>query len=72
MTSVGGDAVTLAASGAGVVTSKFGSVYHVATSAAGEQITGNSAASPLHVNTALLIGAASVVGSVMLGALITL
>ncbi|KAJ2920255.1 hypothetical protein MD484_g165, partial [Candolleomyces efflorescens] len=73
VTSVGGEAITLAASGAGVATSKFGSVYTVATSAAGAQITGNSdsGAQSLQGRSTLLVGAATIVGSALLGAFIT-
>jgi hypothetical protein len=41
VTSAGGPAITLAASGAGVVTSFAGSVYTIATSSAGSAVTGS-------------------------------
>ncbi|TFK30369.1 helix-turn-helix transcription factor, AraC type [Coprinopsis marcescibilis] len=73
ITSVGGEAITLADEGAGVLTSKFGSQYHVATAAAGAEISSvrnnNAASANLpHVRSTLLIGAATVLGSALLGA----
>lgn len=69
ITSEGGDAITLAASGAGVVTSKFGSVYTVATAAAATAV--NNAATPsTSMQAPLLIGIATVMISTMLGAFI--
>ena len=70
ITSVGGDALTLATSGAGVVTSKFGSIYTVATAAAATAV-GHSAATPsASMQAPLLIGIATVMISTMLGAFI--
>ncbi|RXW22923.1 hypothetical protein EST38_g2928 [Candolleomyces aberdarensis] len=71
--SAGGEAFTLATSGAGVATTVLGSVYTRATGAAGAQITGNSdsgAQSLLQVRSTLLAGAATVVGSALLGAFV--
>lgn len=69
ITSEGGDAITLATSGAGVITSKFGSVYTVATAAI--TAANNGAATPsTSMQAPLLIGIGTVMISTMLGAII--
>ncbi|KAJ2927154.1 hypothetical protein H1R20_g9901, partial [Candolleomyces eurysporus] len=71
--SAGGEVFTLATSGAGVATTVLGSVFTAATGAAGAQITGNSdnaAQSLLQVRSTLLAGAATVIGSALLGAFV--
>ncbi|EFI28603.1 hypothetical protein CC1G_13629 [Coprinopsis cinerea okayama7 len=76
VTSAGGEAITLAEAGAGVVTSKFGSVYTVATAAVASEIANNEddtgSASTFQVQTTLVVGAATVLGSALLGAFMTL
>jgi len=75
VTSVGGEAITLATSGAGVVTSKFGSAYTVATAAAVAEITentNNNGGSSFQVQSTLLVGAATIVASTLIGAFIAL
>ena len=71
VSSVGGDAITLAGDSPGIVTSKFGSVYTVATGAAAS-ITGNSANTlpSLSLQTPLIAGLATVVLSTFFGAFI--
>jgi hypothetical protein len=71
VTSAGGAGFTLAISGAGQVTSAFGSVYTAATAAASSQ---NAAVGPpsFGVTSSLLVGFATVILSTMVGAVITL
>lgn len=71
MSSKGGEAITLAGSGAGVATSKFGSVYTVATAAIATA-TSHSGAAPLSIGlqTPSLVGLATVMLSTLLGAII--
>lgn len=70
VTSEGGDAITLATSGAGVVTSKFGSIYTVATAAAASAAHNGAATPSTSMQAPLLIGIATVMISTMLGAII--
>ena len=77
VTSVGGQGLTLAESGAGVVTSVFGSVYTVATgaaaSAASSAASSNAAyGSPLAFTSLHAVGIATVIGGALIGTLITL
>lgn len=72
VTSAGGQAFTLATSGAGVATSVFGSVYTVATAAAQNS---NNAALGMRgagLSSPTVVGLLTVVGSALLGAVITL
>jgi len=72
ITSQGGDAITLAASGAGVATSKFGSVYTVATAAVASATKKSAATPSANMQAPLLIGIATVIFSTMFGAFITI
>ncbi len=71
ITSAGGEGFTLATSGAGEVTSVFGSVYTVATAAASSANAAVGAPS-FGVTSSLLVGFATVILSTMIGAVITL
>jgi len=70
ITSEGGDAITLAASGAGVVTSKFGSLYTVATAAVATAVNNGATTPSTNMQAPLLIGIATVMISSMFGAFI--
>ena len=74
MTSEGGEVLTLAGDGAGVVTSKFGHVFTIATAAvaSGVKDTPNSSPAIFSVSTPLLVGLVSVILSTVLGFAITL
>ncbi|KAI0299926.1 hypothetical protein BC826DRAFT_1102568 [Russula brevipes] len=73
ITSAGGAAITLAGSGAGVVTTFAGSVYTVATAAAASTGTGTGNAAvanvrSLHISAPVLAALATTAGGVILGA----
>jgi hypothetical protein len=80
ISSDGGEAFTLATSGAGVVTSVLGSIYTVATAAIGSEISklaspssSSSAFVPYAgVQTSLLVALGSMLVSALLGMMITL
>lgn len=70
VTSEGGQALTLAESG--IPTSAFGSIYTVATAAVLPS-TSSSAATNMHaVTTSMIVGLVTVLGSALLGAVMTL
>lgn len=78
ITSVGGQAITLATSGAGVGTSVFGSFYTVATGAAASAASGVTHSNAANIGTpfgftaAHAFGAVTIICSALVGALMTL
>lgn len=69
ITSEGGQALTLAESG--IPTSAFGSVYTVATAAILPSTTSSGAAGLHAVIAPTIVGSVAVLGSVLLGAVVT-
>ncbi len=72
MTSRGGEAITLAGSGAGRVTSFAGSEFTALTSAVSAAASNNAAVGVFTLNAPLLAGLLAVAGGTLVGAVLTI